>query len=202
MKTILTILAVTIATTFAADVEVIESDAAGNIARVILAQYGAPADAPFVNELDTEKVAGIKGGEKGIIVIPDKKLTAESLSAATEKPMPIGQVWMHKVVPAINGVAADSAKLRTVKIAGDQGSKSVEVYYLSVSKSAKGTLDLALTAAGNEPLVKLPLVKTDAASSTAPLAVSAHKEGENSGVLVLSVFGSYKADVAILKAGE
>lgn len=202
MRTIFTILAVTIATSFAAEVETIESDAAGKIARVILAQYGVPADAPFVNELDTEKVAGIKGGERGAIVIPDKKLTVESLTAATEKSTPIGQLWMHKVVPSINGSAADAAKLRTVKIAGDEGSKSVEVYYLSVSKNATGTLDLALTSAGKEPLIKVPLVKTDAASATAPLAVSAHKEGENTGVLVLSVFGNYKADVGITKASE
>lgn len=202
MKTIFAILAVTIATTFAVDIQPIESEAAGKIARVILSQYGAPADAPFVTELDTEKVAGIKGGEAGIILIPDKKLTPELLAAATDKPTAIGQLWMHKVVPSINGAAADSAKLRTVKVAGDQGTKAVEVYYLSVSKSAAGALDLALTSAGKDALLKIPLVKTDATATAAPLAVAAHKDGEHGGVLVLSVFGNYKADVSITKAGE
>ena len=202
MKTIFTILAVTIATTFAVEIQPIEQDAAAKIARLILSQYGAPTDAPFVNELDTEKVAGIKGGEAGLIVIPDKKLTPELLAAVTDKPTAIGQLWMHKVVPAINGVAADSAKLRTVKVAGDDGSKSVEVYYLSVSKSAAGTLDLALTSAGKESLLKVPLVKTDATASAVPVAVAARKDGENGGVLALSVFGNYKADISITKAGE
>jgi hypothetical protein len=202
MKTIFALLALSIARTIAADIEPIEQDAAGKIARKILAEYGSPADAPFPGELDTQKVAGIKGGEAGLIVIPDKKLTAELLSAVTEKPTPIGQLWMHKVVPSINGTAAAASKLRTVKIGGDEGSKSVEVYYLTVSKNTTGALELALTAVEKEPLVKVALVKTDAASSSAPMAVNAHKEGENSGILVLSVFGSYKADIQITKATE
>ena len=202
MKTIFTILAVTIASTIAAEIQPIEQEAAGKIARVILSQYGAPADAPFVTELDTEKVAGIKGGEAALIVIPDKKLTSEFLAGATDKPTAIGQLWMHKVVPSINGTAADSTKLRTVKVAGDQGTKSVEVYYLSVSKSAAGALDLALTSAGKDSLLKVPLVKTDASASAAPVAVTAHKDGEHGGLLVLSVFGSYKADISITKAAE
>ena len=202
MKSILTILAVTIAATFAAEIEPIEQAAAGKIARVILAQYGAPTDAPFVTELDTEKVAAIKGGEAALLVIPDKRLTAELLTAATEMPTAIGQLWMHKVVPTINGNAAESSKLRTVKVAGDQGTKAVEVYYLSISKTAAGALELALTSAGKDSLVKIPLVKTDAAATTTPVAVNAHKDGEHSAVLVLSVFGSYKADVPIAKAGE
>ena len=202
MKTIFTILAATIATTLAAEIQPIEQEAAGKIARVILSQYGAPTDAPFVTELDTEKVGGIKGGEAALIVIPDKKLTSELLAAATDKPTAIGQLWMHKVVPSINGAAADSTKLRTVKVAGDQGTKAVEVYYLSISKSPAGVLDLALTSAGKEPLVRVPLVKTDATATASPMAVTAHKESEHGGLLVLSVFGSYKADISITKAAE
>lgn len=202
MKTIFALLALSIATTIAADIEPIEQDAAGKIARKILAEYGSPADAPFPGEPDAQKVAGVKGGEAGLIVIPDKKLAAELLSAATEKPTPIGQLWMYKVVPSINGTAAAASKLRTVKIGGDEGDKSLQVYYLTVSKNTTGALELALTAVDKEPLVKVPLVKTDAAFSSAPMAVNAHKEGENSGVLVLSVFGSYKADIQITKATE
>lgn len=202
MKSIFTILAVTITTTFAVEIEPIPSEEVGKVARKIISQYGVPADAPMATEVDTEKAVGIKGGQAGLVVMPDKKLTAESLGAATEKPAAIGQLWMHKVVPVVSGTAPAAAKLRTVEFGENENRKSVEVYYLSVSKTSAGSLEMALTGRDKEPLVKVPLVKTDAAASTVPMAVTASKEGEHTGVLVLSLFGSYKADISITKAAE
>ncbi|MEK0449649.1 MAG: hypothetical protein RL088_1917 [Verrucomicrobiota bacterium] len=200
MKTLIAILAVSVATVVAAEIESIDSEQLGKIARRILSDYGSPADVPVATDVDVEKAAGLKGGEAGLIAMPDKKLSAESLATISDKPVTFGQLWMHKVVPAIGGSAPSAAKLRTVEV-GDEH-KKVEVYYLTAAKSPAGVVELSLISAGKEPLVKVPLVKTDAAESATPFSVSAQKDGEQSGVLVLSVFGSYKADIPLTKSAQ
>jgi hypothetical protein len=35
-----------------------------------------------------------------------------------------------------------------------------------------------------------------------PIALDGRKEGENSGVLVVTIFGSYKADITVTKPRE
>ena len=200
MKTLLAILAVSAATVVAAEIESIDSEQLGKIARRILADYGSPSDAPVATDVDVDKAAGLKGGEAGLIAMPDKKLAAEALASVSDKPTTLGQLWMHKVVPSVGGSAPSAAKLRTVEV-GDER-KKVEVYYLTAAKSPAGALELSLISAGKEPLVKVPLVKTDASASTTPFSVSAQKDGEHSGVLVLSVFGSYKADIPLTKAAQ
>jgi hypothetical protein len=147
---------------------------------------------------DAEKPAAIKAsGETGLLALPDKKLTPESVAAAGKEIVALGHLWMRNVVPAVNNSAPDSAKLRTVAVADGDKEVKVEVYYLGVTKSDGGELSLGVYAKDKEPLVKVPLVKTDATASQTPIALDGHKEGENTGVLVITVFGSYKADVTV-----
>jgi hypothetical protein len=42
-------------------------------------------------------------------------------------------------------------------------------------------------------------VNTDAAANGVPIALDGHKEGENSGVLVVTIFGSYNAAITVTK---
>ena len=170
------------------------------IARLLITTLGSPGDAPFAVDADAEKSAGIKGGgDTGLIAIPDRKLTAESVANASQTVSALGQLWMRNVVPAVKGAAADPALLRTVTVRDGDNEAKVEAYFLGLTKSDGGALELAIYAKGMEPLVRVPLVKTDAAASATPIALDGHKEGENTGVLVVTVFGSYKADVTVAK---
>lgn len=62
-----------------------------------------------------------------------------------------------------------------------------EVYLLGISKVDGGDVELGLYAKDQEPLVKVPLVKTNAPTSVVPIAINGRKEGENTGVLVITV---------------
>lgn len=187
----------------AEEIQPMPAEQAGKIARKVAAALGAPADAPFAVDGDADKSAGIKAsGETGLLAIPDRKLTAESVANAGKVVSALGQLWMRNVVPAVSNAAASPAQLRTVTVRdGDQEAK-VEVYFLGITKNDAGTLELGLYAKDKEPLVKVPLVKTDAPASAAPIALDGHKEGESTGVLVVTVFGSYKADVTVTKPRE
>jgi hypothetical protein len=201
MKILIPLIALT-TFSIAQEIETVPLDKAQNVARKIMADASTQTDLPFAMELDVEKPAALKGGKGGLLVIPDKKLTAETLANATKESKPLGQLWMHHVVPSIAGSAPDAAKLRSHEFTENGETKRVEVYFLSINKDDAGALTLALTAKGKEPLIKVPLVKTDAAASTTPVAVTGHKEDDNSGVLVLTVFGSYKADITVTRPRE
>ena len=187
----------------AEEIQQMPAEQAGKIARKVVAALGSPSAAPFSVDADAEKSAGIKGsGETGLLAIPDRKLTAELVANAGKEVTALGQLWMRNVVPAVSGASADPAKLRTVSVRdGDQEAK-VEVYFLGLTKSDAGTVEIGFYAKDKEPLVKVPLVKTDAAASATPIALDWHKEGENGGILVITVFGSYKADVMVTKPRE
>lgn len=187
----------------AQEIESVPQDHAIGIARKLVATLGTPADAPIATEVDVEKAVGIKGGSQaGVLAMPDKKLTAEALAAAGKEPIAVGHLWMRLVVPSVNNSAPSADKLRTVTVSGNNEDAKVELYYLTVSKSEKGELELSLIAKDKTALVKVPLVKTDAAANSTPIALAAHKEGENTGVLVVSVFGSHKADLTLTKPRE
>jgi len=187
----------------AQEIQQMPAEQAGKIGRRLTAALGSPADAPFAVDPEVEKPAAIKGsGETGLVALPDRKLTPEALAAAGKETTALGHLWMRNVVPAMNSSAPDPAKLRTVAIPDDGKEVKVQVYFLGVKKGESGTLELGIFGKDKEPLVKVPLVKTDAAASSTPIALDGHKEGENAGVLVITVFGSYKADVTVTKPRE
>ena len=186
----------------AEEIQQVSAEQAGKIARMVTAAFGSPTDAPFVVDADAGKPAGIKAGDSGLLAIPDKKLTPEIVAAAGSEITALGQLWMRNVVPSVNNAAPDSAKLRTVKVSDGDKEVPVEVYYLGITKADSGAIELGLYTKDKTPLVKAPLVKTDAAANTTPIALDGHKEGESGGVLVITVFGSYKADVTVTKPRE
>ncbi len=187
----------------AQEIEPVAQDHAIAIARKLTTTLGTPADAPIATEVDVEKATGIKGGSKaGLLAMPDKRLSAESLAATGKDPVAVGHLWMRLVVPSVGNAAPAPDKLRTLTISDGQEDAKVELYYLAATKSEKGELELSLLCKDKTPLVKVPLVKTDAAANSTPIALAGHKEGENTGVLVVTVFGTYKADITVTKPRE
>lgn len=184
----------------AQEIQPLSAEQAVKIARKVTAALGSPTDAPFAVDADVDKAAGIKGGgEVGLMAIPERKLTGEALANAGKGVSALGQLWMRNVVPIVNNAAAAPSQLRTVTVRDADQEAKVEVYFLAVTKTDDGGLELGLYAKEKEALVKVPLVKTDAPGNTMPIALDGHKEGENTGVLVVTVFGSYKADITVTK---
>jgi hypothetical protein len=186
--------------TIAQNIEQVPAGQAGKIARKVTAALGSPADAPFAVDPDVEKPAAIKGsGDAGVLALPDRKLTPGTIASVAKDTAAFAHLWMRNVVPAVNNAAPDPAHLRTVAVSDNEKEVKVEIYYVGVTRTDAGALELAIYGKDKEPVVKVPLVKTDAAASSTPIALDGHKEGENTGVLVITVFGSYKADVTVTK---
>lgn len=204
MKLLAPVLALVTLTSFALadEVEPVPEGKTLAIARLLISVLGAPTDAPLSTDVDAEKAVAIQAGQAGLLAMPDKKLTAEALSASTKDPVVLGQLWMHKVVPAVDKAAPAPEKLRTLTVHGDNEDADAEVYYLGVAKGESGALELSLFGKDKTPLVKVPLVKTDAAASATPIALNGRKDDDHTGTLVITVFGSYKADVTVTRPRE
>ncbi len=200
---LITILALISTFAVAQEIQQVSPEQAGKIARKVTEAMGSPSDAPFAVDADVEKATAIKGsGEVGLLAIPDKMLTVEKVRGAGKALFALGQMWMRNVVPAVGNAAPDAAKLRTVTVHERDQDAKVEVYFLGISKADAGDLELCLYAKDKEPLMKVPFVKTNAPESPVPIALDGRKEGENTGVLVVTVFGSYKADITVMKPLE
>ena len=101
----------------AQEIQQLSAEQAGKIARKVAEALGSPTDAPFAVDADAEKSAGIKGSsDVGLLAIPDRKLTAETLAGAGKTVSALGQLWMRNVIPAVNNAAPDAGKLRTVTL--------------------------------------------------------------------------------------
>jgi hypothetical protein len=201
MKFIVPFLALTILLR-AQEVEPVPAEHTAGIAAKLLEVLGKPADAPLATEVDADKAVAIKAGKAGMLAMPDKKLSPATLDGAGKDPVAVGQLWMHLVVPQVDKTAPDPDKLRTLTVGDGEKEAKVELYYLAVTKTEAGALELSLFAKDKTPLVKVPLAKTDAAATATPIALDGHKDTDTTGLLVISLFGSYKADLTVTKPRE
>ncbi len=196
--------ALLVLTAFAAgkSVEPISADKAELIARRLVLALGTPADAPFASVVDPAKASGLKAGHGGLIFVPETNLTAETVASAGKEPVALGQLWMLKVSITPGDVAPAAAKLRNIEVAAGELKRSVQMYFVTVAKNDTGALELSFFAKEKEALVKVLLAKTDAVANEIPVGLTGRQEGEYTGVLVMTIFGSYKADVSAIVTAE
>jgi len=105
--------------------------------------------------------------ETVLIALPDRKLTLGTFDAVGKEIAAVGHLWMRKVVPFVNGGPPEPAKLQRFAMSENGKEVTVELYYLGVTRTVIGSLELSIFAKDRQPLVKVPLVKMDAAAEGA-----------------------------------
>ncbi len=173
---------------------------AQNIAQKLIETLGKPADAPLVLDVDGDKPQGLKANETGLIVIPQKNLTAETFGAATSAVVPVGELWMRKIVLSADGKATPNDVQRVLSITSGDKNVEVIVYLLGVAKNDKGALELVLFARGKESIVRVPIEKRELAKQEFPITVSAEKTGEQAATISMQFLSQYEAKVQVKKA--
>ncbi|MEW6304538.1 MAG: hypothetical protein AB1705_13755 [Verrucomicrobiota bacterium] len=196
LKSILPLLAATALTLAAVAQETVDIEDARKGARLLTEKLGEVSDAPFKIEADLDKPSGLRANEVRILVIPDKKLTAEAIAKAGDKPLPVAQLWMLRVSPVTDGKATPNDKLRLLTITADGQEHQVNLHYLGIQKAGKD-LQLVVFAKDKEPLLKLPLEKSDGTQSW-PIEISGRKE-EDRGILTLNLLGKYRAELTLTR---
>jgi len=147
---------------------------------------------PIDTDVDLKRAVAMRDGDYGAMVLPEAKLTADTLAKANQDLRPIGQLWLHRLAPMRNGWAVGWDELRLVSVADEDGSASVPQCTLGVRRSAAGQLELAILGKTKKPLLTVPLQSVETRQQQ-PIEMAARRVDDYSGQITLRILGRYEA---------
>jgi hypothetical protein len=147
---------------------------------------------PIPTDPDLKRPAGIQDENCGAMVLPETKLSAQTLAGAGKTVVPVGQLWMAKLVPTSEGKALATDKLRLVHLTVNNNDLDVPCFALGVRQGPKDSLELLLYGKSAEPLMSMPL-KAISTSQDVPIDMTATRKDSGAGTLTLRFFGKYEA---------
>lgn len=146
---------------------------------------------PVPSDPDIKRPVVFRDGDYGCLLMPETKLTAEALEKAGKEPLIIGQLWLHKLAPMLEGRPVDANRLRMAKVKHEEGSATVPQCALAVRKDGDGNLELLVFGKDMEPLLRAP-IKAATGSKDYLIDMSAEKK-DDGGLITLSIVGKYEA---------
>jgi hypothetical protein len=178
--------------------ERIEPEQARKYAHLFVEQSAKEPNLQLKIDADPERPFGIKDGELGAMVIPDKRLSADRLKKASKEIMPLGQLWVRNLTIVVKDEALPNDKLRVVTITAKDGQEHpLPLFLLGIRRKA-ADLELVVYGPGKEPLMIAPLQKTTGTQEL-PLELDGEKGDNNRGTLTVKVLGQYQAQLTLAK---
>jgi hypothetical protein len=177
----------------------IPDEEARKIAKTLV-EAGAKVKSRFKAELDSEHPFGKHKDEHAAMVLPVKNLTAQTIAKAGEELVPIGQVWMHRLVPLVEGKPAPASRLNMLTVTHNDREHTVALCWLAVRKGKDGPV-LVLLGSDNKPLLTLPLEKSDEKQEL-PIEYLATIDPDERASIVLQLGGKYKARLQVGATAE
>lgn len=150
---------------------------------------------PIPTDPDVKRPVGVHGDGRGLMVLPETKLRLAELAKAGPEVMPIGQLWLHKLAPVVEGQPAKADKLLTVNVGGEKEGMTPALCALGVRKAADGRLELLVYGKDKQPLLHAPLTPISEKQAD-PIAVSVTPQG-NGAVVELKILGNYTASFPV-----
>lgn len=180
----------------AQDVNVLDDAKALKIARLCVDASHGLADLPVEITPSVEDAVGIEGDKRAALVIPDAKLSADAIAALGEgEIMPVGVLFMHRIVPLVVERTIAERRQRTLEVAeGDQRAE-ISMWPLAVGKIG-GQSALLVYADGASPAIVTTLAMTDAATNNV-LSIDAERAGDQRAAFMVTVAGSYRASLPV-----
>ena len=197
MKTFLTLTALLALVTGAGAQEKISAEQMHKIAPKLLEHTARLKGVQLKIEADPEKADGMKSNDAGLVVFPDKDLTAEKLENAGKTIVPLGQLYLRGIAPAKDGKPADNDRMHILMI--EDGGKAQRVWLcLLGAQKRDGKLELVLYGSEKTPLLQAELRQYESSQDT-PIAVSVEKRDDGSAGVTLGILGKYKATFVIMR---
>ena len=153
---------------------------------------------PIPSNVDLKQPVAIRDGEFAGMVLPEAKLTAEALSQAGDKVIPIGQLWLLRVAPVRDGEAVSKDKLRLATIEHEGESYTLPQCALGVQRNSSGKLELLVFGKEKEPLLKVAL-KSIEVKQELPLDLDADRDNDAAEV-TLKILGKYEAKFKVTQS--
>lgn len=150
---------------------------------------------PIPTDVDLKRPVALRDGDYGAMVLPEAKLTADTLAGATSQVIPVGHLWLHRLTPIRDGEGIWENELRMVTVETPEGAVTVPQCTLGVRRTDGGSLELLVFGRRPQPLLRLPL-RTVERSQDAPLDLTAER-GVDEGILTLRLLGRYEATLRV-----
>jgi hypothetical protein len=168
-----------------------------NYARLCVEGFGKPTDAPIETQGDPLKALAVRGEGGGAMVIPDKELNAEKLAKLGKEVVPVGQLWLRKWTPVVEGrpVPADRNRIVTVKL--DEKDRPMPVLLMGMRKAEAGR-ELLLYAKDADPLLVLPLTAVEFVQEI-PIELEWERGEKFIDRLTVTILGRYRAVVPVTR---
>ncbi len=169
-------------------------------AKFCLDQLGQLNDVQLAMTVDLVQACAIRAEGGGAMVIPDQKLSAAALGQAGKELVPVGQLWLRKWTPALQGKVVPDDKLRIVTINIENKNRPMPLFFLG-ARQIQGKMELVVFAKDAEPFLVLPLRKV-ASKQELPLAVAWDRGAKDIDDLTLTIVGQYQAVLTIARSGK
>jgi hypothetical protein len=163
-------------------------------AKLCVEQGALLTDTQLKVTADPSKPCAVRGEGGGAMVIPDKDLSAKKLGKAGKGVIPVGQLWLRKWSPVVDGKVTPNDKLRIVTVNLDEKNRPMPFFLLGVRKGKKP--ELVVYARDSEPLLVLPLKKLETVPKL-PLELEWKRGEKDADFLTLNVLGKYQTVMAI-----
>lgn len=151
--------------------------------------------APCAAEVNLKQPVAVRDGEYGLMLLPAAKLPADLAKTVGADPVPIGQLWLHKLAPLVNEQVVPESRLNLVYVTGSEGSATIPCCTLAVRKTSDARLELLVFGKDKEPLIKAPL-SSRASQGAASLDMDVERESDR-GRVTVKLAGAYVADFAV-----
>jgi hypothetical protein len=152
-------------------------------------------DTPIPTDPDVKRPVAVREGEYGCMVLPETKLAAEAIAKADKAPVPIGQIWLHKVAPIVDWRVVGREDLKLVAVSTGEGPTTASLHALAVRKDDKGGLELLVYGKGKEPILRAPL-RTIESRQENPIEIAAERTYDGATV-TLKILGKYEASFTV-----
>jgi len=150
---------------------------------------------PIPTDPDIKRPVSVRDEDYGAMLLPESKLCADTLAKAGKEPVPIGQLWLHKLAPLLDGRVVPQIKLQLVTLSHEGQSATVALCALGVRKDANDKLELLLYGKDKEPVMGVPL-KSVSKPQENPLDLAAERR-DDGGLITLRILGRYEADFMV-----
>lgn len=188
--------------------EPIPADELAKATQLLMEAASRAGELPLKLELAPDQATGLKAGEVGALIIPDKRLKVEKADKADRKQnktkgeaIPVGQLWTSKLAPKDKDAVVSNDKLRLVKVEAKDKQMELALFTLGIEKAGKRELQLAVYGQGSSPLLRVPLT-AEKSKGAAPVVMTARKTSESAGVIELRLMGKFKAEIPVGKQAD
>ena len=180
----------------AEDAKRLESDKAAKLASTLVAETSSMTDLPVKVMADTQRAMGIVAQDRGGVLVPDSRLTAEALKKVDKDVLPVGMLFLLRITPSVADLATSADQHRQITVTIENKTLTVFVLPLAVTRVADRLVLLVYTNR-KEPAIVTTLVEYSE-SKELPLEMEAKPAQDQRATLLLSILGRPRAALDVV----